>query len=350
MRRYNATTKEKNPKPPGYLLDTLETTGYSPLSKSRQTLVRRTLAKATTLENTFKLIDQKSPLEKQYWKTYHCGKELFQEGDKFTFLRCKKKWCRTCTNVRTANLINGYKHLLNDFQAPQLMVLTMKNCKGRQLKNTYTKMLEAFKLATRNVTKTHNLKISGIRTWECTYNQETDEYHPHFNVVVESKEAAELIRSYWLSYWTDRVGAKHVNTQAQFITPISKSKDLLEVFKYVTKLAVSHDDETKAQDWIYQCTNGKRLAQAFGSLRKVKIEDKAIQEDIVLGESDIEIWIFEDEVKHYVNSHGETLVSDREKQDYINDKLREKKLREAEKEKPPITPPHPLNRTNIYLN
>lgn len=350
MRRYENQPTESNTKAPPFLLDTLETTGYSPLSKSRETLVRRTLTKVTTLENTFKLIDENSPLKKQYWKTYHCGKELFQEGDKFSFHRCKKKWCRTCSNVRTANLINGYKHLLNDFQDPQMMVLTMKNCKGRKLKYTYTKMLEAFKLATRNIKKTHGIKIDGIRTWECTYNQETQEYHPHFNVVVDSKKGAELLRGYWMSYWTERVGAKHVNAKAQYITPIAKSKDLLEVFKYVTKLAVSHADETKAQDWIYQCTDGRRLAQAFGSLRKVKIEDKAIQEDRVYGEDDIEIWIFEDEVKHYVNASGETLVSDREKQEYLNEKFREKEQRKREKERPPITPYKPPTHRNVYHN
>ena len=327
MRRYNAPTKEKNIKPPGHLLDTLETTGYYPLSKGRETLVRRTLAKFTTLENTFKLIDLNSPLQKQYWKTYHCGSVILQEGEKFHFHKCKKMWCRTCCHIRQANSINGYKHLLETFANPQMVVLTMKNCKGRELKSAYSNMIHAFKLATRNATKTHKLKINGIRTWECTYNQETDEYHPHFNVVVDSKEAAELIRSYWLSYWTGRVGAKHVNTQAQFITPISTTKDLVEVFKYSTKLAVSHDEGTKAQDWIFQCIMGKRLLQPFGNLRRIKIENEPTQVDEVPGETENEIWVFEYDAEHYVNAYGETLVSDEEKTYYLEEKFRQKHQR-----------------------
>jgi hypothetical protein len=309
------------------LVHTLETTGYSPPPNPRETLVRRTLQKGTTLENTFKLIDLNSPLKKSYWKTYHCGSVILQEGEKFHFQKCKQKWCRTCSHIRTADLINGYKHLLNDFVEPQMMVLTMKNCKGRELKSTYSNMIHAFKLATRNITKTHGIKIDGIRTWECTYNQKTNEYHPHFNVVVDTPEIAKLLRAYWMTFWENRVGAKHVNIVAQFITPIATPKDLLEVFKYSTKLAVSHDEETTAQDWIYQCTRGKRLAQTFGTLRRVKIANEPSQIDEVKGETEHEIWSFELEVSHYVNAHGETLVSDDEKTDYLNAKYKAKRER-----------------------
>ena len=314
-----------------YLLDTLETTGYYYLPKDRETLVKRTIQKATTLENTFKLIDYsrkvKSPLEKAYWKTFHCGSEMLQEGNKFSFRRCKKKWCRTCSHIRTAELINGYKHLLEDFKEPQLLVLTMKNCPGRELKSYYQKMVDAFKLATRNITKTHGLKLNGIRTWECTYNQEANEYHPHFNVVVDTKEGAELLRSYWISYWKNRVGVKHININAQSIQNIQGTEGLLEVFKYTTKLAVKHEEETKAQDWIYQCTRNKRLAQPFGTLRKVKIESNEVQEDLVKGEQGNEIWIYENEVKHYLNAYGDTLVSDDEKAVYLREKQRIKALK-----------------------
>jgi len=345
MQRYNISSSEEHPPPSSYLLDTLETTGYSTLPKTRETLVKRTLAKVTTLENTFKLIDLKSPLKKSYWKTYHCGKVMLQDGDKFISHKCKKKWCRTCSNIRTAELVNGYKHLLQNFDNPYMVVLTMKNCKGRELKSTYGKMLHAFKLATRNITKTHHIKPSGIRTWECTYNQETNEYHPHFNVVVDSKSAARLLRAYWMSYWEERVGANHINIQAQFITPISTPKDLLEVFKYVTKLSVNHSEETSAQDWIYQCTEGKRLAQTFGTLRKVKIANEATQIDIIEGENDVEIWTFELEAYHYVNSSGETLVSDKEKIDYIKSKYKQKEERQRAKLNKPISPLSPLTFT-----
>jgi hypothetical protein len=235
-------------------------------------------------------------------------------------------------------LINGYKHLLEDFKEPKLVVLTMKNCPGRELKAYYQKMVDAFKLATRNITKTHGLKLNGIRTWECTYNKETDEYHPHFNVVVDTKEGAELLRSYWMKYWQSRVGEKHISIKGQSIQDIQGTDGLLEVFKYVTKLAVKHEEQTKAQDWIYQCTKGKRLAQPFGTLRKVKVKNEDIQVDIVEGEEGIETWCFENDVKHYVNAHGETLVSDDEKAVYLREKQRTKELKNQPNERNDVHP------------
>jgi len=184
----------------------------------------------------------------------------------------------------------------------------MKNCKGRELASRYTKMVHAFKLATRSISKTHGIRVHGIRTWECTYNDWTNEYHPHFNVVVDTKEGAELLRAYWMNYWNTRGGAKSASIKGQFIQQISTSNDLLEVFKYATKLSVSHEEEVKAQDWIYQCTKGKRLAQPFGILKRVKIEDKAEHTEVLEGEQTMEIWDYQDEVKQYVNAYGEPMV------------------------------------------
>lgn len=297
---------------------TLATTGHQAYKKPSETLAKWTVQKELTYKNTSDLLRLKTPLKKAYERTLKCGAVIIQNGNKYSFWRCRTKWCRGCCNIRTADLINGYQHLLNDFVAPHMVVLTMKNCKGRELASRYKKMVHAFKLATRNISKTHGIRMHGIRTWECTYNDGTDEYHPHFNVVVDTKEGADLLRAYWMNYWNTRGGANTASIKGQFITPISSSDDLLEVFKYTTKLSVSHNEEVKAQDWIYQCTKGKRLAQPFGILRKVKIEDKAEHTEVVESESRMEIWGYEDEVKQYVNAYGESLATDEAIKAYKN--------------------------------
>ena len=110
------------------------------------------------------------------------------------------------------HLIHGYKHLLEEFEEPVMLTLTMKNCKGRELKAYYKKMIEAFKRATRNARKTHGINCKGIRNWECTYNAKEDEFHPHFHVFLNSKKEAELIRDYWMKDWEKRVGKKHIRS------------------------------------------------------------------------------------------------------------------------------------------
>lgn len=318
---------------PPHLLDTLETTGYSATPKPRETLVRRTIQKATTAGNTLRLIDLCSPLQKAYWKTWHCGETMLQEGEKFSTQLCRKKWCRTCAHIRTANLINGYKHLLEDFTDAHLVTLTTKNCKGRQLKDEYRKMVDVFRRANKNIRKTHKMQISGLRTFECSFNEKTGEYNPHFHVIVDTKEGAELLRDYWMKDWQKRRGKAYVNAKAQDVRKVTTVQGLLEVVKYATKMAVKTEQSVKAQDWIYQCTQGKRLAQPFGTLRKAKIENPPTHTDVVCGESRIEIWGYEHQVEHYVNAAGETLVSDAEKAHYIQEKKARKEARQAHKTK-----------------
>jgi hypothetical protein len=311
------------------LLETLEATGYSSYTKPPTPFAGWTYRKIVTVENTMKLKALNSPLRESYSKTLECGSVLMQNGDTFSFWKCKKKWCSTCSNIRTADLINGFKHLLEDFKAPHLVVLTMKNCKGRELESRYKKMVHAIKLANRNIKKTHGTQIHGIRTWESTYNTKEDEYHPHFNVIVDGKEIAELLRSYWMNYW-NRIKPGYSSIKGQSIEPISSPNGLLEVFKYVTKLSVSHDEEVKAQDWIFQCTKGKRLAQPFGKLKRIKIEDREEHTEVVdTVDPRTDMWFYEHDFKTYRNGEGECLATDEEIKEYKKERIQKKKKNEA---------------------
>lgn len=319
----------------GVLLDTLEKGGYSPNHKQREALVKRVIQKVKTQENTYKLIDQRSPLEKDYWGTWHCGNVILQEGDVYRSNRCKKRWCIRCSHIRTMHLIHGYKHLLEEFEEPVMLTLTMKNCKGRELKAYYKKMVEAFKRATRNARKTHGINCKGIRNWECTYNANEDEFHPHFHVFLNSSKEAELIQDYWIKDWQKRVGKKHISEKGQKITRVQDEQGLLEVFKYATKMSVDLDQEVQAQDWIYQVTKGKNLTQPFGGVKKAK-EAQEPQEDVerIEGSKNTEIWAFELYQENYLSASGEFMVSDQEKDDYIQAQEHKKKKRNAKKKLP----------------
>ena len=317
-----------------HLLDTLETSGYSSLHKPSTPYARWTFRKIVTFENSSKLYALNSPLKESYGKTLECGSILMQDGDTFHFWKCRKKWCTTCQNIRTADLINGYKHLLEDFKEPQMLVLTMRNCKGRELESQYKKMVHAFKLANRNIKKTHGIQIDGIRTWECTYNTQADTYHPHFNVIVEGREVAELIRSYWMDFWNKRAhGSSRIFCQS--IRSIATQQDMVEAFKYSTKLSVEHKEEVKAQDWIFQCTKGKRLAQPFGKLKRIKIEEEEHHEEKVEeAEVRTEIWFYENDFKTYRNTYGECLASDEEVNEYKKERIAKKRKKHEERYKP----------------
>ena len=316
-----------------HLLETLGQVELKPTENLRKPLIALVLNKRNTLKNTMPLIDLDSPMKKAYWSSYYCGNVLLQEGKKISSQLCRARWCIRCNRIKTAELINGYKHLLNDFIAPHLVVVTMKNCKGRGLKSQHKKMNQAFQQCRWKIDRKHGIKINGIRTWECTYNIQRDDYHPHFNVLIDSSEGASLFLRYWMEYWQKKQGFKSVNRGGQSVSKIESVKGLLEVFKYTTKLSVSHEEEYKAQDWIYQCVKGKRLAQPFGNLRKVKIaEEKTHQEEVEALANQIDIWAWEKEYKHYVNSWGETLVAE-EEVEALESELKEQKQKNKYKPK-----------------
>lgn len=313
-----------------YHLDTLETSCHLPVTKQRQTLVGITLQKRVNVKNSLSLVDVKSPFEKKYWETWNCGRHMLQNNDKFHRKLCRRRWCTTCSRIRTAEYMNGYGHLLEDFEQPTYVVLTMQNCKGRELKSMYEKIVEVLRKARRNYTKATKEKPSGIWTFECTYNEETDTYHPHVNVVFDTYNAAKYTLDYWMQYWMKR-GRNKVNRKAQSIQDLTRDeKALKEVFKYVTKHMTDSDNKPEAQDHIFRTIHGKRIVQPFGKLRKVKIEKPEEITDTVEGENRIEVWEFQDDTGHYENARYETLVSDDEVNEYTRSKALQKQRKRKE--------------------
>jgi hypothetical protein len=299
-------------------LDTLETTEQQYLPKYAQALAKRTIKKRSTLENTFALIDVPStPLKKGYWETFHCSEVLLQEGKKIHTSLCRRKWCKVCANIRTSELVNGYKHLLEEFEDPCLVTVTQKNCKGRELKAEYNKMLHAFQWARRTIQRQNGIKLNGIRSWECTHNEEEDTYHPHFHIVMDGHTNGEAFIKHWMHYWNEKRDKGYTNREAQHIEQLTTSNDLVEAFKYTTKMDSDTPTKATAQDWIYQCTKGKRLAQPFGTLKRAKIShEKQITEAYQDIDERNEIWAYELNEQAFINAEGEYLVTDEQIETY----------------------------------
>lgn len=320
-----------------HLLDTLEISGHESSPSPSETYAKWTFAKRVSWENSFQLSRLNSPLKKSYEKSLTCRQVILQEGDKFHSITCRKRWCKTCCNRRTAELINGYKHLLQDFTQPTMLTLTMKNCKGRELSAYFTKSYDLLKKARRELKRHYGITVSGIATYECTYNVEDDEYHPHFNLIVDTIQAAEYILSQWLNRW-----GKKANVKAQFMTRLQGENDLLEAFKYVTKQAVDTEEHLKAQDWIYQTIQGKRIVRTFGTLRKAKIEaPEAVTDVVEEATSKTEIWVYQPDTRHYENAMCDTLAHEEDVQAYEaqiqarREERKKRKGRDVDKKKKP---------------
>lgn len=305
---------------PGYLLDTLEisATKREPLPSERY--AKWTIAKRESYKNSLKLSSIDSPLNKHYTSSLDCRHIMLQEGNVFRAMTCKKRWCKACNNVRTAELINGYSHLLEEMENPYYLVLTSKNCKRRQLRSMTQRGFDQIKKF-RNKLQRKGIKVDGLVTVECTYNEAEDTYHYHYNLIVNTKEVGEYILAEWLNYH-----GKNAVRKAQFLSPLREKNDLLEVFKYVTKMTIETEEAAKAQDAIYRAYDGMRILRPFGNLRKAKPDHTdTFCETVTDAEEKTEIWFYEPDTMHYENSRLQTLSNDADIAEYMTTKRQKKK-------------------------
>lgn len=304
----NSTFIEQNKSGVVYLdtLAQLSTQVYNGLNdnqlQQKLNLQKRARAKAFTNSFIFDLIDLKSPLLKSYWDTTRCTSIVLQEGKKITSRYCKQRWCLTCNRIRTAKMINGYKEPLAELKEPQFVTLTIPNVKAKYLKSTIEDMNTSLKAIRKNLKKTYKIELKGLRKYECTYNSKENSYHPHFHLIVESKEASNKLIDLWLNKYPK------ASRKAQDLRPASE-ESIIELCKYFTKvISKDNDYNPKALDIMFRSAKGKRTFQPIGIKKTVSedIEEIASQE-IDFKEPQTEIWQYEKQYFDWVSSQGETL-------------------------------------------
>ena len=117
-------------------------------------------------------------IKKSCSRTLYCGNQYLlyshKEKPEETVLEsnaitryCKSRSCLTCLRNKTADLINGYKHI-NDKQT-FFLTLTLKNC-------NYSELINVINTMTHNIRRIQDLSrkkfnnYSGVRKLEITYN------------------------------------------------------------------------------------------------------------------------------------------------------------------------------------
>ena len=296
--------------PLGVNLDTLaqlSTSESNSLNDSKlqqkSSLQKRARSKAFTNSFIFDLIDLESNLKKSYWSTYHCSSIVLQDGKKISSRYCNQRWCLTCNRIRTAKMIIGYKEPLAELKEPYFVTLTIPNVKAKYLKETIEDMNNSIKAVRKNLKKTYKINLKGLRKYECTYNKKEGTYHPHFHLIIESKEASDKLINLWLNKYPK------ANRKAQDSSPANE-ESIIELCKYFTKvISKDNDYNPKALDIMFRAAKGKRTFQPIG-IKKVVSEDieEIRSQEIDFKEPQIEIWKYEKEYFDWVSPHGETLT------------------------------------------
>ncbi len=203
--------------------------------------------------------------------TLQCSSTLTQARGKLTGLYCNQRWCLTCARIRTAKLIAGYMPALNELEEKYFLTLTVPNVKGVVLKDTMTKMCKNASNIYRVLKTRRKIRFSALRKIECTYNQERNDYHPHFHIILSSKRAGQLFIEEWLKRYPDaKVDAQDLRE--------ADNNSCMELFKYFTKIISKskatgdYNIQLKALDTIFRAMKGKRTFQPSGCIKEVSEE------------------------------------------------------------------------------
>jgi hypothetical protein len=268
-------------------------------------LKKRAHSKALNTSLFGKLLYINSNLHEQYQDTFYCSHSLQIEGDKAKSNFCRKRWCMICNRIRTAQLINAYKPTLDTWQEKEFVTLTVKNMPKNELPTAISKMYKSFTKLKDSERKAKE-NIVGIRKLEVTYNKFSDEYHPHFHLIIQNQGSGERIIDKWLK----------LNTTAERSGQDVKKADdnsSFELFKYFTKLTSnSKKDKTislSALDTIFNSIQGVRTFQPFGFIAHKQItppENLDMNENLSLESQN---FIYETKIKDWLSIEtGEILT------------------------------------------
>lgn len=245
--------------------------------------------------------------------------------------RCmNNRFCPNCRRFSLASAIHNLKDPLNDLLLkgyyPYLVTLTVPNIPGCELRKTIEKMNKTFKKlfgaysypldgVTTKGFKDRLISFNGaLKVLEITYNEENNEYHPHFHCLFFSEEYDQSIfiknivgeysnkrKSYnfyssldtqimklWTMFYTNtRLTINNYNNfklEDCYLCDIREmdSSGIVEVLKYTFKDAdIANYDVFKT---IEIAIDRKRIRQGYGILYNLKLEDDAEGEKLLLEE------------------------------------------------------------------
>ncbi len=262
--------------------DTIIVNGEGSDLSEKEALKGRAKRKTITQSMMLKLIDianenGEEHKTKAYWNTYYCQQRLVTDDDRLYGKYCKNRFCTLCCSIRKAEIINKYYPIMKEWKNPYFLTLTVKSCNANNLPRYIKKMNQGLKRITAKYRKRHQRGrgklLIGVRSLECNFNPMKQTYNPHFHIITNDKETAEIIRSEWLKLWTPKFAQK----QCQDLRKVyNLESGLIEIIKYGSKIFTEPDlkkraKETntaqiyiKALDTILNAMKGKRIFDRFG--------------------------------------------------------------------------------------
>lgn len=205
----------------------------------------------------------------RYQKTLECCNYVIQCGNEAHMVRCRQRWCVTCNRSRAGKASIAYREILEGLSDPHFVTLTIRNCKAGGLRPLIGEMQQQWRRIRASI-KRKGYDLRGFKKMECTANDKRNDYHPHFHLIVEGREVADLIQREWLRRLAGRV--KQSGQSVYTITEGRKQGVINEILKYCFKDAKGGElIDPERLHVMNEAFFGKRTHEVLG-FRKVNTE------------------------------------------------------------------------------
>jgi plasmid rolling circle replication initiator protein Rep len=250
----------------------------SPTAKRDTDIVNKALTPLSQCANYLVFHEYYTTGETKLVKTTTCKKHLL---------------CPFCASRRAAKNVKAYEEKIETLVTgrkeliPVMITFTVKN--QTDLQRVFKHMRKSFKtlMQRRRINKhqgthiTEMRKVQGaVAAQELTFNEETNEWHPHIHMVAMLDEYIDIkkLSSEWHEITGDsfivdirRIGSKKPKKEG--VSELSTG--LVEVFKYALKFS----DLPQEKLWeAYKFLRGKRMVSAYGDLYGIKIPETLLDD------------------------------------------------------------------------
>ena len=271
-----------------------------------EAFVRRQRKKALTQRVVSGLLAlNDSPMNRQYVRAWHCGNVIEQRDGMLVTQYCKSRVCLVCNGIRTAGLIDAYGPIVQNWERPVLVTLTVPNVPLSELRVTIQNMTRQFANTVRALRKEGH-EVKAIRTIEVT-GKDARSVHPHLHVLVSSEVLGQSLMEGWLNRYPKAVRS------AQDVRRADRGS-LKELFKYLTKLT-DPDLDPRLLDGILYEMKGLHLVRPIGfRLEKDPADDSVFDEltptlDAFKRHGEHVFWVWHDDLGNWIDhTTGDILV------------------------------------------
>ena len=241
------------------------------------------------------------------------------EGRKLDFADfCHDRFCPCCNWRRSLKVYGQIQAVLGHLAPEQytylFLTLTQKNCGASdpaELKQECDRLYEGWRWLYRNGWMFRDGIVQGtIRSFEITYNQDSNTFHPHFHVILAMpKDYFDARQDYyttsmdWAEEWACALDLNYLpNVDIRRLRPdddegqgVSYAKAVAEVSKYATKITdVLRYHRSRGVSILESLTyalHGRRLLGLTGCFRKafqaLNLEDpESVNADLVNVDND----------------------------------------------------------------